>query len=102
MVAKLSKSALEVLQQAQERAEATRATQAAQEKIAELEKKLSSETGSRSYYQKQNEEAQRELEAVHDILDALPGAPKRKLDDGFTSRSLTARLAGFFATRSAT
>lgn len=40
------------------------------------------------------------MEAVHDILDALPNAPTKTASNGYTNRTLTARLAGYFASTS--
>lgn len=69
----------------------------AQARIAELEKKLSDKEGSLKYATDGRTAAERELESVHDILDALSEAPAKKVDDEYRTRTAATRLAAYFA-----
>lgn len=77
---------------------------AALSRIAELEKKLKDATDSKdTWYRAANEKCQ-EIDQIHSILDAIPSAPARLFETptsyGQQTRSVLARLAGYFATRS--
>ena len=69
----------------------------AQARIAELEKKLADKESSLKYANDGKAAAQAELESVHDILDALPQAPTKKVEDEYRTRAAATRLAAYFA-----
>lgn len=69
------------------------------QKIAELEKKLADKATESDRWYKSRLERDQEIDSVHSVLDCLPNAPARKMDDGYSTRPLMARLAGYFATR---
>jgi uncharacterized protein YlxW (UPF0749 family) len=68
-------------------------------KVAELEKKLSDAKSTSDMWYRNSQERNKEIEDVHGILDVLPNAPNRKIDGGYETRPLMARLAGYFAAR---
>lgn len=71
--------------------------------IAELRKKLASETSTKDSWYSQMNSAHTELEQVHQILDSLSNPPPRKSKHEESWRqvelSLTARLASWLASR---
>lgn len=69
----------------------------AQARIAELEKKLADKESSLKYATDVRVVAQAELDSVHDILDALPEAPAKKVEDEYRTRTAATRLAAYFA-----
>jgi len=62
--------------------------------------KASSESLKTSYYN-QYQDANKELDTIHDLLDALPDVPSREKEGqyGNTKRPLVTRLAAFLALR---
>jgi chromosome segregation ATPase len=75
----------------------------AQARVAELEKKLDTESKTKDSYYKRWQECSDELEQVHAVLDAIEKAPARKFTpkDGYSEmeRKTPARLAAYFAVR---
>jgi hypothetical protein len=53
----------------------------AAEKIAQLEKKAKDHESTREYYNRRDNEQVAEIEGFHLLLDAIPGAPERKMRD---------------------
>ena len=72
-------------------------------KIAELEKKLESETSAKDTWYKMKNEADAMLEQIHQVLDAMPNAIARKSDAeeswNRVERSPVTRLAAWLASR---
>lgn len=77
--------------------------QAANVKIAELEKKLASETSARDAWYKMKNEADAMLEQVQQVLDAMPNSIARQSDAEESwkrvERSPVTRLAAWLASR---
>lgn len=68
---------------------------------AEAEKKLKSALETKQHYVTSSAKHEQEIESIHDILDAIPTAPLRKPTEcSYVTRSLSVRLAGYFASRS--
>lgn len=76
---------------------------AAQQRIADTEKKLAEAVKSKEYHHGEWQKTNAELEQVHAILDAIPAAPARqfKPEDAYSpiERKTPARLAAYFAVR---
>jgi seryl-tRNA synthetase len=78
------------------------AAKLSQKEVVEvLQKELASAKSTKDLYYNQLNAAQQEMEAVHQVMDAIPGAPAREGDEdrygGKIRRNTITRLAGFFA-----
>jgi hypothetical protein len=74
--------------------------------IAELDKqvidlvgKLKQANDMKDIYYKNSQEYQTEINAVHDLLDVLPGAIEKEMKTGYGHHKLMTRLASFLAQR---
>jgi hypothetical protein len=68
------------------------------QQVAKLEKDKGYAESLKETYYKQSNERKEEIEAVHDLLDVLPGAiPKKK--EEFGTHALMTRLASYLANR---
>lgn len=69
------------------------------EQLAKMQKEIASEKSSKEYYSRQNDEARKELEDVHTVLDVIPGALPRKdpTDQYGRTYSVTLRLTVYLA-----
>lgn len=76
-----------------------------EEKVAKLEKDLASEKSYKEIYSKQKTELDKEIEAVHSLLDVLDGAiPRKTIPDttqewNVTKHDMMTRLAAYLAKR---
>lgn len=72
--------------------------------VAELEKKLAQEKASKDGQSQARQEKEAEIEQVHALLDALPGAAGRKTahEEAYYRKDLSimTRLASYLAARS--
>jgi hypothetical protein len=68
--------------------------------VEKLTNDLKSAQDNKEYYYKQQQEANAEISAVHDLLDVLPNVIGRKKEDGYIEHKLMTRLASFLANRS--
>lgn len=74
-----------------------------QAKNEKLTKDLASEKSSKDYYSKSKDEANKEVESIHSLLDVLPGALARKtVADpeqawNVTTHNLMTRFAAYLA-----
>jgi len=71
---------------------------ASEQRVAALEKELAQVKQTSSYYNAQKDQAQAELDAVHTVLDEIPGCLPRKLKDGYSEHKLMTRFAVWLAT----
>ena len=66
-------------------------------------KKLKEAEDTREMWHKQSNETQKQLDEAHSMVDLFPGAPGRQSDESDSYRrttyTLSARLAGWMATR---
>jgi predicted translin family RNA/ssDNA-binding protein len=67
--------------------------------VGELEKKLESEKTTAKYHSGRAEEANKELEQMHDVLDSLPCALPRDMSNGYSKRTAMVRFAAWLAVR---
>lgn len=72
---------------------------AAQTRIAELEKTVESEKTQARWARESRNEAQRELDGIHEILDVMPGSLPRDKADGYSKHSAAVRLASYLAAK---
>lgn len=71
-----------------------------EQKIAELTKKIESAESYAEVYRKASSRDSAILNEAHAIIDALPGAPPRKIPDKqYEENSLGVRLIGWLANR---
>lgn len=68
-------------------------------RIAELEKELSSAKSNKDYYERDARKANEELNGLHALLDAMPGALPKEKKEGYGSHSAMTRLASWLASR---
>jgi len=64
---------------------------------AEWQKKFDSEKSMKEYYSKSCDDRHKTISEMHDILDQIPAAPAKKEPDGYSERSISARLVGLLA-----
>lgn len=72
---------------------------AAEEREAKLQKELESAKSLKDHYSKASTEKQQEIDAVHDLLDVLPNAIKRRNEDKYVDNNIMTRLASYLALR---
>lgn len=75
---------------------------AARQLIDKLTKERDSEKSNKDSFYKRMEEAQREIEQTHALLDVLPGVGRKSEPGdygGFTVYTLSTRIAAFLAKR---
>lgn len=68
-------------------------------KVAELEKQLKASIQTKESNHDSWLALNRELEQLHQMLDAIPGVPERKINEDYNQRSVITRLAAWLATK---
>lgn len=71
----------------------------AQDRIKELETKLKSEEQSKQWAYSSRDDAVKELEQTHAIIDVLPGAIPRTKADGYSNNTAAVRIASWLASK---
>lgn len=70
---------------------------ATQAEVEALKKKVADAESTKKTYADNNADLRAELAGIHDVLDALPEAPPKRIPETYTDRSAPVRLAAYFA-----